>query len=59
MILQYVLYAFIENPYYTLSEVPLFLTDKEFPEHIVRNIKYHRPAIEFWQRRFHTGSEFD
>lgn len=53
MILEFVIYTFIENQDYTLSEVPFFLTDREFRNHVVGNIKYNRQAQEFWRRRFH------
>lgn len=49
MILQYVIYTFIENPDYTLSEV---LRDKNFRNHVAGNIKYHWQAAEFWKTGF-------
>lgn len=44
-IIQYTLYALIENQDYTLGDVPLFLTDRAFREHIVSNILYNRQPL--------------
>jgi hypothetical protein len=52
LIIEYTLYAFIENQEYTLNEVPRFLTDQGFRNHLVGNIKYEPQIAEFWQYGF-------
>jgi len=49
--LQFTLYAFIENPGYTLAEVPLFLDPKqeELREEIVGNTTENWEAANFWR----------
>lgn len=52
LIIEYTLYAFIENQEYTLNEVPRFLTNQAFRNHLVGNIKYEPQIAEFWQYSF-------
>jgi hypothetical protein len=52
LVIQYSLYVFIENQGYTLAELPLFLTDKTFREHLLRNVKHHTEAVAFWRQEF-------
>jgi hypothetical protein len=52
LVLQYSLYVFIENPGYTLAELPLFLTDKGFREYLLQNVKYKPEAVTFWRHEF-------
>jgi uncharacterized protein DUF87 len=47
LIVQNTLHAFIENPGYTLAEVPMFLTDPEFRAYIVGNMKYNTEVASF------------
>jgi hypothetical protein len=51
LIIEYTLYAFIENQEYTLNEVPQFLTDQAFRNHLVGNIKY-EPQIAVQRQLF-------
>jgi hypothetical protein len=52
--LQNTLKAFIENPAYTLAEVPLFLdrSNTAFRHHIVSNIKREPAVAAFWRQEF-------
>jgi hypothetical protein len=61
LIVQYTLLAFIENPGYTLAEVPVFLdpANVAFREHIVSNIKANTEAAHFWRTHFDTKREWD
>jgi hypothetical protein len=52
LIIQYSLYVFIENQGYTLAELPLFLTDRAFRAHLLRNVKHHTEAVVFWRQEF-------
>jgi hypothetical protein len=54
LILQNVLWAFIENPAYTLADVPKFLHPRntEFRNHIIDNITYSPPVADFWRYGF-------
>ena len=54
LILQNVLWAFIENQGYTLAEIPLFLNPRNtaFREHIIDNIKYNDAVADFWRYEF-------
>jgi GTPase SAR1 family protein len=40
LIIQNTLYALIESQEYTLAEVPLFLTDKPFRDHVISRMRY-------------------
>ena len=51
-IIEFAIYVFIENPGYTLAEVPLFLKDAEFRELLLRNVKHNPEAVNFWQRDY-------
>jgi hypothetical protein len=61
LILQNVLWAFIENPEYTLAEVPMFLNyrNKAFRNHIVNNIRYNPATADFWKYEFFQRREHD
>ena len=50
--LQYTLYAFIENQDYTLADISEFLTDPAFRNHIVSNIRHSQRVARFWQHDF-------
>jgi hypothetical protein len=51
-IIQYTVYAFIENQEYTLVDIPLFLKDTSFRNMLVGNIKYNHQAVKFWKYEF-------
>jgi hypothetical protein len=59
LILQNVLWAFIENQGYTLADVPMFLNHRnvDFRNHIVDNIKYNPAVADFWQYEFFERKE--
>jgi hypothetical protein len=57
LILEYTLYVFIENQEYTLAEVPLFLTNEGFRNHVVSNVKYNLEAADFWRYEFGAKRE--
>jgi hypothetical protein len=61
LILQNVLWAFIENPDYTLTEVPMFLNPRNeaFRNHIVSNIRYNPAVADFWRYEFFQRRERD
>lgn len=48
LILQYTIYAFIENQGYTLAEFPYFFRNSRFREAIVRNMRYNRIVKNYW-----------
>ena len=53
-IIQHTLYAFIENPGFSLADVPLFLdqNNRDFRAYITSNIKYNDRVAEFWRYEF-------
>ena len=53
-IIQHTLYAFIENPGFSLADVPLFLdpNNRDFRDYITSNIKYNDPVAKFWRVDF-------
>jgi DNA-binding protein H-NS len=59
LILQNTLWAFIENPEYTLAEVPMFLNpyNEVFRNHILRNVKHNPAVVDFWQYEFFQRRE--
>lgn len=59
LILQNVLWAFIENQGYTLADVPMFLNHRNvnFRNHIVDNIKYNQAVADFWRYEFFERRE--
>ena len=61
LILQNVLWAFIENQDYRLVDVPLFLNPRNtaFREHIIDNIKYNQAVADFWRYEFFQRREQD
>ena len=61
LILQNTLWAFIENPDYTLAEVPMFLNyrNEAFRNHIVNNIRYNPAVSDFWRYEFFQRRERD
>jgi hypothetical protein len=54
LILENVLWAFIENQGYTLADVPMFLNprNEDFRNHIIDNIKYNQEVADFWRYEF-------
>jgi len=54
LILQNILWAFIENQGYTLADVPMFLNPRkeDFRNHIIDNIKYNPEVADFWRYEF-------
>ena len=54
LILENVLWAFIENQGYTLADVPMFLNPRyeDFRNHIIDNIQYNQAVAEFWRYHF-------
>lgn len=61
LILQNVLWAFIENQEYTLAEVPMFLNPRntEFRNYILSNVKLNPACVDFWQYEFFQRRERD
>jgi hypothetical protein len=59
LILQNTLWALIENPDYTLAEVPMFLNpqNKDFREEIIGNIKHNPAVVNFWRDEFFMRRE--
>jgi hypothetical protein len=59
LILQNVLWAFIENQGYTLADVPMFLNprNEDFRNHIISNIKYNQAVADFWRFEFFSRRE--
>jgi hypothetical protein len=59
LILQNVLRAFIENPAYTLADVPLFLHPRNFAfrEQILRNVTHNPAVVDFWRYEFFERRE--
>jgi hypothetical protein len=52
LIMQNIIPVFIENPDYTIAEMPLFLTDSDFRKHLLGNVKHETTVLDFWQREF-------
>ena len=61
LILQNTLYAFVENPEFTLAEVPAFLEARntEFRNYIARNIKHNDDVARFWLHELTARRERD
>jgi hypothetical protein len=59
LIIQNTLYVFIENQEYTLSEVPLFLTNTAFRRHLVGKMRFNREVSDFWEYEFGEKRERD
>jgi hypothetical protein len=61
LILQNTLWAFIENPEYTLAEVPMFLNPRNtaFRDYIISNIKRNPAVADFWRYEFFQRRERD
>ena len=61
LILQNTLWAFIENPEYTLAEVPMFLNPRNtaFRDYIISNIKHNPAVADFWRYEFFQRRERD
>jgi hypothetical protein len=59
LILQNTLWAFIENPEYTLAEVPMFLNPRNtaFRTYILSNVKYNPAVLDFWRYEFFQRRE--
>jgi hypothetical protein len=59
VILQNTLWAFIENPEYTLAEVPMFLNPRNeaFRDYILSNVKYNPAVVDFWRNHFSAKRE--
>jgi hypothetical protein len=53
LVLQNTLYAFIESPGYSLADVPEFLDNPDFRNHILSQVKYNTPASDFFRKGFH------
>lgn len=53
LIIEYTLPVFIQNPDYTLSEAPIFLTDPDFRDHLLGNVRYDVDVVRFWRHEFH------
>jgi hypothetical protein len=61
LILQNTLWAFIENPAYTLAEVPMFLNphNEAFRNHILRNVTHNPAVVDFWRYEFFQRRDRD
>jgi hypothetical protein len=59
LIIQNTIYAFIENPAYTLGEFPLFFRDRDFRHFLVSNMQYNLPVKDYWQKTFTSKDKFD
>jgi len=61
LILQNVLWVFIENPQYCLTELPLFLNPRKenqpFRNHILSNVKLNPACVDFWKYEFFERRE--
>lgn len=51
-IIQYTIYAFIQNHEYTLVDIPLFLKNPSFRNMLVGNITRNHQALNFWKYEF-------
>jgi hypothetical protein len=52
LITQQALRVFIENPDYTLSELPMFLTNTAFRNHLIDRTKHYPDAKHFWSEEY-------
>lgn len=52
LITQQALRVFIENPDYTLSELPLFLTNTGFRNELINRVKHYPGARHFWSEEY-------
>jgi hypothetical protein len=51
-ILQSLLPIFIETQEYTLAEMPLFLNDRAFRDHVVEKVKYNIDLLDYWKYEY-------
>ncbi len=59
LILDNLIYAFLENPGYSVVDFPLFLRDKPFRDYIVNNITINKQVADFWKYDFAQKRERD
>ncbi len=52
LILDHLIYAFLENPGYSVVDFPLFLRDKSFRDYIVSNVTVNKQVADFWKYEF-------
>jgi hypothetical protein len=52
LITQQALRVFIENPDYALSELPIFLTNTAFRNHLISRVKHYPDARHFWREEY-------
>lgn len=52
LILQNTLPVFIELQDFTLAEIPLFLTSRDFRQALLKRVRYNRSAVDFWRYEF-------
>ena len=52
-VIQYAFAVFVENPEYTLAEIPLFLTNLAFREHLLANVRHNRRVVHWWEDYYH------
>ncbi len=57
--LRNIIYPLIENPGSTLCDIEMMLTNKPFREHLLKNVKYNRDAVDFWRDQFDTLLKHD
>jgi hypothetical protein len=59
LILQNLLYAFLESPEFTLAEAPAFLDprNKSFRTYVVKHMKYNPEVANFWRYEFFSRRE--
>jgi Helicase HerA, central domain len=57
--LQHTLNTFIENPGYTLAELPHFLTNIAFRNQLIGNIKHNWVTAAFWHNEFAAKRDSD
>lgn len=59
LILSNTIPVFIENQGYTLADIPLFLQDKAFRSHLLKNVRHNKDALSFWTGVFGASRETD
>src|SRR5215213_9561963 len=52
LIVENMLYVFVENQSYTLADVPIFLLNPNFRNQLLANVKYNLEPVDFWRNEF-------
>ncbi len=53
------IYGLLENPGYTLADIPLLLTNRPFRQHIAGNMRVNLEVAEFWAQAFDRLTKHD